>query len=444
MRRRALFAGGTAALALGLLVTPTTAAAEPAPDPTADAATQAVGARSRLVVADAAAGSVHVYAIPSHRRLVTLTGRTFADHAGLLPLRDGRVLFVDEANRELVALQVSGTPRVVGTAPLPEGEVTHLAADDSGHHAVVAAAGEHDHEEAGAQEEEEGHGTLTVVDLRTYRPSTVEIHTGHPGVVISGDTVVHRNDADNRFETFPITAIIAGAGGHLEPTSTSPIGAHGHGEGHTGGLVLGATDAGLDVARVESGRLSPVRTIAWPATGRAYYVRVSADGRRLATYSSDESSADWPTWRHEAFLVNPVTGRSTTAPLGNGFLFRHGLSDRFAGYALQQPDRDQVSFVNVRPGSAGYGTVASTVTLPKLPGGPVPGTSPWGTQLRRIALEPTGALAYVTGGGTGKISVISPDLGRVVDTITTPTSLDGGGAVTVVTPGRDSVDKVGR
>lgn len=438
MHRGALAAGGAALLALGLLTTPATAMA----DPTPESAQHLLGTQTRLVVADAAAGSVHVYAVPGHRRLATLTGRTFADHAGLLPLRDGRVLFVDEAGHELVALQVSGSPRVVGTAPLPEGEVTHMAADQSGRHVVVAAAEHHDHEEGGA--EEEGHGTLTVVDLHDYRPSTVEIHTAHPGVVVSGDTVVHRNDADNRFETFPISAIIAGAGGHLEPTSTSPIGAHGHGEAQAGDLVVGATDAGLDVARVASGRLSPVRTIAWPATGRAYYVRTSADGRRLITYSSDESGADWPTWRHEAFLVDPATGRSTTAPLGDGFLFRHGLSARFAGYAVQRPDRDQVSFVDVRQGSAGYGTTTATVSLPKLPGGPVPGASPWGTQLRRIALDPSGALAYVTGGGTGKITVISPDLGKVVGTITTPTSLDGGGAVTVVTPGVDNADKVGR
>ncbi|MFI6510422.1 hypothetical protein ACIBCT_22690 [Streptosporangium sp. NPDC050855] len=444
MRLAALSLGTAAVLALGLVpALPATAASS----------------GSRLVVADAAADRLYVYAVPSHRLLATFTGRTFADHTGMLPLKDGRVLFVDEANRQLVALQTSGSPRIVGTAPLPEGEFTHLAADPSGRHAVVAAAEEHDHEEEEASkerqeaakatkaeeaEEEDGHGTLTVVDLRTYGAWTAEIHTGHPGVAFGEGTVVHRNDADNTFETYPIADIVAAGGGEVEPTSTVPIGAGGHGEAYTGGLVLSATNAGLDTARLTGGVLSPVRTVAWPATGRAYYLRVSADGRRLAAYSSDESGDDWQNWRHESFLVDPVTGSSVTAPLGTGFLFRHGLSDRHAGYVMQRPANDIVSFVKVRPGVPGYGTVSSTVTLPRLPGGPVVGTSPWSAQFRRIALQPNGSLAYVTGGGTGKITVISPDLGRVVGTINVPTSLDGGGAVTVVTPGADSVDKIGR
>lgn len=421
MRRSALAAGATAVLALGLLT----------PSASADVS------KPRLVVADAAAGSLYVYSIPTHQKLATVTGRTFADHAGLLPLRDGRVLFVDEAHNELVALQVSGTPRVVGTAPLPAGEVTHIAADESGRYAVVAAAEEHDHE--GTQEEEAGHGLLTVVDLDTYRPSTVEVHTGHPGVAITGGTVVHRNDHDNRLETYPIADILASPGAELEPTSSVPIGAHGHGEATTGGLVLGATDAGLDTARVVNGKLEPVRTVAWPDTGRAFYVRVRGDGSQLATYTSNESGDDWQNWKHSAFLVNPATGQAARSELGTGFLFRHGISDRFAGYVLQQPAKDQVAFVSLRRGQ-----VASRVDLPALPGGPVADQSPWGAQKRRIAIEPSGSLAYVTGGGTGRISVISPDLGRVIGTITTPTKLDGGGALTVVTPGRDDADRIGR
>ncbi|WP_084955679.1 hypothetical protein [Thermoactinospora rubra] len=423
MRRSALSAGAVAVLALAALH------AQPA---SADAGGRFPPA-ARLVVADAAAGSVHVYAVPSNKKLATITGRTFADHAGMLPLRDGRVLFVDEAAGELVALQVGGTPKVVGTARLPEGEPTHIAADETGRYAVVAAAGAHDHEEPA---EEEPHGTLTVVDLTTYRPATIEVDSEHPGVVVSGGTVVHRGDGE--LETFPIAGILANPGAHLEPTSTLATGEHGHGEAaHAGGLVLGATDAGLDTARVVDGRLQPVRTVPWPDSGRAYYVRVT--GEKLVTYTSDESGDDWQNWKHDAFTVVPDSGRTTTAELGTGFLFRHGLSDRYAGYVLHRPGGDQVAFVSVKTGQ-----VTTRVQLPPLPGGPVPGQSPWAAQKRRIALDPSGVLAYVTGGGTGKISVISPDLGKVVGTIATPTSLEGGGAVTVVVPGHDTVDKVGR
>ncbi|WP_067478942.1 hypothetical protein [Actinomadura hibisca] len=433
MRNRALGTAAVSGLTLALLV--------PAP---ASAASQATG--SRLVVADAAAGKVYVYSVPGHRRIATISGRTFADHAGLLPLKDGRVVFVDEAARQLVALQTQGAPRVVGTAPLPEGEVTHLAADPAGRHVVVAAAEEHDHEEGehGEEEPKHGHGTLTAVDLATYRASTGVIHTGHPGVVVGAGTVVHRNDDENTFESYRLSDVLAANGAHITPTGSVPIGAAGHGEAYAGGTVIGATDDGLDTAKLSGGTLAKSRTIAWPSTGRGYYLRLTGDGRLVTTFGSADKAADWTTWRHKAFVADPATGRTRAPALGTGFLFRHSVSDRTAGYVLQRPDADQVSFVNVRPGTAGFGAVTSRVTLPRLPGGPVAGTSPWEGQFRRIAQDPSGALAYVTGGGTGKISVISPDLGRVVSTITTPSTLDGGGALTVVTPGRDDADKVGR
>ncbi|MEU8203667.1 hypothetical protein [Streptosporangium sp. NPDC049046] len=391
---------------------------------------------ARLVVADAAAGSVHVYAIPSNRKLTTISGRRFADHSGMQPLRDGRLLFVDEANHELVALQTRGMPRIVGTAELPEGEATHLAVDESGRYAVVAAAGEHDHEEGEEEHEEEAHGLLTVVDLQNYRSSTIEVDSAHPGIMVSGDTVVHRGDGE--LETYPIADIIANPGAHLEPTSTLPTGANGHGEAsHANGLVLGATDAGLETARVVDGELQRVRTVAWPTPGRASYVRVTRE--KLITYTSDRPGDDWQNWRNDALSVMPETGATTSAALGNGFMFRHALSDRYAGYVLHQLAADQVYFTNVKTGQ-----VTTQVRLPSLPGGPAVGQSPWEAQMRRITLDPFGALAYVTGGGTGKISVISPDLGRVVGTITTPTSLNGGGALTVVVPGQDIPDRIGR
>ncbi|GIH75046.1 hypothetical protein [Planobispora longispora] len=426
----------------------TEAARAASPGATDQAYDTRTGTGSRLVVADPAASQVHIYAIPSHRRAATITGRTPSSHAGMLSLRDGRVLFVDETHHELVALQVTGVPRIVGAVPLPEGEVTHIAVDPANRYAVVAAAEEHDHEEESQETgEEEGHGILTLVDLRTYAPSSVEVHSGHPGVMLGGEplTVLHRNDADNTLETFPVSAILAGAGGHLEPSSSVPTGAAGHGEALAGDLAMTATDAGLDTARLRAGSLTPVRTVPWPAeTGRAFYVRLSADGRNLVTYTSNESGDDWQNWLHDAFLVDPATGRSVTTRLGSGFLFRFGLSDRYAGYVLQQPGGDKVSFVDVRPGSSHYGKITANVQLGSLPGGPAVGSSPWGTQGRRIALDPTGALAYVSGGGTGRISVISPDHGRTVGAITTPTRLDGGGALTVVTPGRSDADTVGR
>ncbi|MFI6520327.1 hypothetical protein ACIBF1_32585 [Spirillospora sp. NPDC050679] len=431
MTYRALGAAAAGGLVLGLLA------------PAQASASQTAG--PRLVVADPAAGKVHVYAVPGHRRLATVSGRTFADHAGLLPLKDGRVLFVDEAARQLVALQTQGAPRIVGTAPLPEGEVTHMAADPSGRHVVVAAAEEHDHGEGETGEEEEhGHGTLTAVDLETYRASTGVVHTAHPGVVVGEGVVVHRNDDAKTFESYRLSDILAADGGHVAPTSSVPTGAAGHGEAYARGTVIGATDAGLDTAKLSGTTLTKTRTIAWPSTGRGYYLRLTGDGRLVTTYASADSAPAWETWRHEAFVTDPVTGQGRTAALGTGFLFRHSVSDRTAAYVVQRPANDEVSFVNVRPGTRGFGTVTSRVTLPRLPGGPVAGSSPWEGQFRRIAQDPSGALAYVTGGGTGTISVISPDRGRVVSTITAPTPLDGGGALTVVTPGRDDADKVGR
>nr|BFE85330.1 hypothetical protein GCM10020093_079310 [Planobispora longispora] len=389
----------------------TEAARAASPGATDQAYDTRTGTGSRLVVADPAASQVHIYAIPSHRRAATITGRTPSSHAGMLSLRDGRVLFVDETHHELVALQVTGVPGSSARSRCPRGGHAHRRRPGQPLRRRGRGRGARPRGGVPGDRRGGGHGILTLVDLRTYAPSSVEVHSGHPGVMLGGEplTVLHRNDADNTLETFPVSAILAGAGGHLEPSSSVPTGAAGHGEALAGDLAMTATDAGLDTARLRAGSLTPVRTVPWPAeTGRAFYVRLSADGRNLVTYTSNESGDDWQNWLHDAFLVDPATGRSVTTRLGSGFLFRFGLSDRYAGYVLQQPGGDKVSFVDVRPGSSHYGKITANVQLGSLPGGPAVGSSPWGTQGRRIALDPTGALAYVSGGGTGRISVISP------------------------------------
>ncbi|MCP3799710.1 hypothetical protein NLX83_10615 [Allokutzneria sp. A3M-2-11 16] len=399
---------------------------------------QAAPSPARLLVADPAASAVYVLDARTGRVTGTLSGRKLNDHAGTVVLADGRVLFVDDAAKQLVVVNVAGAePRVVGTAPV-EGEVSHFAVDAAGRFAVVAGSEGHEHRA-------EGHATLTAVDLTTFKSGHGVVHSGEPGVLVDGGTVLHRNDAPAQLESYRLGDVLKAGGAHLTAAATKAIGEHGHGEAFSPKhrRAITATERGVDLTEVtRAGDFGAQRVAAWGGPGRGFYLRLHDDADTAVTYVRDTSDPDWTKWTEHAFLLDVRTGRTTRTPLGSGYVFRFGLSDELAGYVVHGAARDELALVDVS--GRGFGDLTRRVDLGVLPGGPQGGKDPFAAQTRKIALDDAGRTAFLTAGGQGRVDIVDTAAGRITRSLAVPTPLDRGGAIAVWEPGVSHADTVGR
>lgn len=409
-------------------------------------AANATTSGTRVLVADQHAATVHVLDPVTGRVTGSVADRVLNDHAGVVTLPDGRAIFVDDRSHSLVALQLSGTPKVIGSAPV-DGEVAHLTVDPTGSYAVITTAEHHEHEEPAAPHEEGAH--LIVVDLKTWQTKEVPVAAGEPGVLIDAatDSVLLRNDEPAAVQAFPRRALLAHTGTEpLAPARTAEIGAHGHGEAFSARhrVVTVATERGFDLLPVRAdGSFGTARTVPWDISGRtggrAFYVRLGDDGGTVASYVRDDRAADWTQWTEDAYLVNAATGAAHRVPLGTGYLYRFGLSDTLAGYLVQGGRSDELVLVDLRTAK-----VTGRLDLGTLPGGPQGGTDPFAAQGRRVALTDNGGTAFVTAGGQGRVDVVDTATKRLCGALKLPTALSGGGSIAVWEPGVRHADLVGR
>ncbi|GAA3995786.1 hypothetical protein GCM10022247_14640 [Allokutzneria multivorans] len=406
---------------------------------------QAAPGPARLLVADPAASTVHVLDARTGRITGSLPGRKLNDHAGTVVLADGRVLFVDDAAKQLVVVNVAGAePRIVGTAPV-EGEVSHFAVDATARFAVVAGSEGHEHETA--REEHAGHATLTAVDLTTFKSGHGVVHSGEPGVLVDGGTVLHRNDAPAQLESYRLTDVVKANGEHLTAAAKQAIGEHGHGEAFSPKhrRAITATERGVDLTEVtRQGGFGDQRVAAWGGPGRGFYLRLHDDADTAVTYVRDNADPDWTKWTEHAYLLDVRSGKTTRTSLGSGYVFRFGLSDELAGYVVHGAARDELALVDVNARNGGFGGLTRRVDLGVLPGGPQAGKDPFTAQTRKIALDDRGATAYLTAGGQGRVDVVDTAAGRVTRSLAVPTALDRGGAIAIWEPGVSHADTVGR
>jgi hypothetical protein len=391
----------------------------------------------QLIVADPAAAAIYIYSTPGHELIGTLEETTLNDHAGFLVLPDQRLLYVDSVSNELVAVQLNAQngPAVVGRVPVPAG-VSHFAVDPSATYAVVGSASEH--------------APLNLVDLRSYTIRPIDVEAGEAGVMIGSDplTLFHRNDVLSQVESYPIDAIVTGS---TTPTGVVPTGAFGHGEAisHSLGKLVMATDDGLDIVAIDGDRLAYETTLPWEASGReggrAYFMRLTADGSTAVSYIADRGETDpWGEWKNDLYLADLVTHEVTRVELGNGIVYRFGLANDSAIFFTQHPDGDRALIVDLKPGSATYGEIVSTIPLPALSAAPGPDDDPWTSESRIATISPDGSLGYISAGGDGQILVIDIATGEIVDTIATPSSLHRGGYILATQPGASFADTIGR
>lgn len=390
-----------------------------------------------LFVADPAAQALYAYALPDLALTATLDGVAMNTHAGFLPLPDGRLLLIDDAADDLLAVRrTADALEVVGRVDVPE-DVTHLAVDPGLTYAIVGAVSDT--------------AALTLVDLTAYTATSLPVEAGEAGVMIGDDplTVYHRNDAALQVEAYPVNAFLAG---DTTPSSAVPTGAFGHGEAidHARGRLYLATDDGVDVVGVSADGLQYETTWPWAASGReggrAYFARLTPDGSHFITYIANRAGEEtaWGEWSNDLYLVDLETDAVTRSELAPGVVFRFALADNLALFFALTPAGDQAILVDADPASATFGQTLTTIPLAPLSNGPQAGQSPWEAESRIAALTPDGATGFVSHGGDGVISVIDTQAGVVSQQLAVPTSLAGGGYMIAVDDDMPFVDTVAR
>lgn len=404
----------------------------------AQEATPAATAPGHLVVADYAASVLYIYSLPDLQLTAELTGISVLEHSGFLMLPDGRLLFVDRVSNELVALQVDAPdgPEIVGRIAVP-GSVSHIAADPAASYAIVGSS--------------DPNAPLTLVDLSSFTSRTITVTAGEAGVMLGGDPLAlfHRNDVLQQVESYPLDLLQTGS---TTPTGIVDTGAFGHGEAidHERGRIYVATDDGLDVVDIVEDGLAYHATLPWDASGRtggrAYFVRVGADGDHLYSYMADRAAEEsaWDTWSNDAYIADLETETIARVELGPGLVYRFALSDTIGLFFNIHPDGDNAILLDTDPTSPTFATVIARIPLDPLTGAAAVGESPWEAESRIAAITPDGSLGFISHGGDGVISVIDTASQSISATIAVPTSLSGGGYMIAIGPEMSFADTVAR
>jgi hypothetical protein len=373
-----------------------------------------------LAVADPLAETLLVYSLPAADLVAQLDGVIVNAHAGFLPLPDGRLIFLDDLGKRLMTIEVHGDHLDVHEASIPGTSYSHIAIDSD--HAHYAAVGSDDPA-----------SPITLVNLETWETTPVPVaEPGEVGVFLTHDFLFHRNDTLNQIEAYALETILAGT---VQILSTVQIGAGGHGESISmaGDTLYTATDDGIDVVAWDGTALTFLTTYAWDSAdrsgGRGYFQRLSLDGSMVVSYTADRSApeTEWATWTNDALLVDINDGVTTRIELGDGYVYRFGLSTDTALFYRIGGDGDEAIVLNL-----GTASVDQRIPLEPMSNGPAEGEDIYAAgQYRAVTMTTDGALGFITQGGDGTVVVIDVAAGSIVGTFDTGTPLNEGGYLAV-------------
>jgi hypothetical protein len=420
----------------------------------APALSQSNAEQARLLVADVAAGVLHVYDAADARLLTTIADLQIAAHAGVIALSDGRVLVPDDRNKQLLVLRISGdaAPIIERRVPMPIPLPTRYAwaaVDPS--EAIFAATG---------LDSDESVKILTLVDLKSYSAKQFRVDTGSAdaelNLALGGnpDPVIILHMAE-KVESYRVSDLFSPEAkingildGTVKPTSTVSVGKGGHSNSYSKptNTFTASTLRGFELATLDgNGALTGHKVLSWEANGRGggrnARQRLTRDGRYVfGPLNASIPPAQWADAEVDLHWVELPTGTTSRAPLARGAVGRGGVSGRLAVYASIHPDGDIANLVDLNPASPSFRTVVARVALPKLANGPVAGQPTTGRESRHSAISPDGRLAFVTQGGEARVHVIDTAAKAIVRTIDTPTPLKGGGYIVAVQPGVSSAD----
>lgn len=398
----------------------------------------AIERRSLLAVADPVHEQLFVYALPDLTPVGEVSNIVVHTHAGFLPLPNGELLFVDEGGSRLVSVGMGDSAlEITNEAPVT-GTVSHIAIDPEFAHYVAVGS-------------DDPASPIALIDLETWEPIAVAIpNTGEVGLMMTPDTLFHRNDVLNRIEAYPIANLKKG---DIEPVSTVEIGAGGHGESidGAGNLLYCATEDGIDVAEWDGSKLTYATTHSWSddgsVSGRGYFQRLTFDGRHIVSYISDRSAdeTDWTEWTNSAMVVDTASGAVLRPVIGDGYVYRFGLAEGLALFSVMGAAGDEAVLLDLDPASDTFGTMVQRIPLAPMSGGPRPDEPIYEiNQYRAVTVSPDGTLGFVTHGGDGVITVLDPGTGDITGSIETPTDLDGGGYLCVFGTPESFTDTIAR
>lgn len=444
--RRALLSGalGAACLtALPVLQDEGQAASTPVPSTPVASGTDAY-----LFVADAAAESVALYSIPGFELAGQLEGITFGIHGGALQLPDGRLVFADVGNSEIVALGVdeSGAPAIIQrTAAMLGGNIS-WASTDPGLTYLVAGSLIGDHEE------QENTQYINVVDLATFDSVALEFAMNEPEEItpwLTGDPLHLQVATGGEIASYLLADLLDG---RQEPLATVPVDLESHG-GATDAergriLYVAGPGTGFEVLDVRDGAAEYLTQIPWDldglSGGRNARPRVIPSGTHI--FGVMTPGLDDPALWAETMVSNHITDLETLearrVPIDVGTIgYRWGVSDRYALWAGYNADGARAYLLDADPGSATFGEVVATIPVAMPTNAAQPQEDFEGSEFYMMtAITPDSTYGFITISGDGLIQVLDLEAREVVAEITTPFPLAGGGFSTVIQPGLSPAD----
>ena len=396
----------------------------------------------RLVVADPTAKRLYVFALGTWELVADFEDVEVNDHAGFLALDDGRLVFHDSAAGKLRIASIAGLEEPsLGDAVEVRGQVAHLATDPDQRYLSASAA-----LESGE------HGAFTLVSIDDLLTNEVMLPAGEPGIALGGDPLMlfHRNDSPAQFEMYPIVDLLEGS---LSATDTVAIGTGPHGEviAHSRGKIVSAADDGVNIVPFTASGFGEVVKVPYDidgrSGGRAFYARLSGDGRYLYSYlreSGPEGTA-WGEWRNDAYIVDLKDDTARRMKVGDGLVYRLGACDTLAAFTQYHPDGDYVHLLDADSDSNSFQQFVAKVPLEAMSQTPEPDADVWSSvAFRSTAMSTDCRYAFVTHGGDGRVSVVDTTAQKVVHTLEVPTSLDYGGYLVSVQSGVAQVDTIAR
>jgi len=354
-------AGASAALAHGVH-----AQATPQASPVASPVSGGDG--RFLFVGDRSQDSVSVYAIPGFALAGTLDGVTFGTHAGSLLLPDGRFVFADTTNNEIVALTVDaeGVPAIS----------QRVAAELGGGVAWMAASPTLGHVAIGSLQDSEVSQFLNIVDLATFENTSLEFELNEPEELTAwllNDPLNVYVAVGGQIKSYLFDDLVAG---ETEPLNTVEVelGSHGGATDAANARIFYTTapGTGFEVLDVQNGPAEYLTQIPWDVDGftggRNARPRVSADGEHI--FGLLTPGLDDPTLWAETMVMNHVTNTVDLTAVrlevgtGNfGYRWGWGMSDRYAIWAGYDADGGTVYLIDADASSATFGTVTATMPI---------------------------------------------------------------------------------
>jgi len=398
---------------------------------------QAPSGAGRLLVADPMAEVVYLYDLPGYTKVAEFANTKLSTHLGAMALPDGRTVFVDDKNGEVVVLDsLANPPSVLARAKAPSPAIWG-AVDPGLTHFVYSSNPNAEHV-----------APAVLLDLKSYKATEFRIPMKGEGelhVALGGSPLTLYAGTPGELRSYLVSEALKG---NTTPAAISEInpGSHGAVITHTAPNRLLISDlASFDVVEYAGTVLKASRGLAWDAEGRNGgrngRPRLSQDGNYVyGSLAATVPAEQWQTRQNDLHIVDLKAEKVRRVALAPGIVGRFQLSGPYALFYNIHPDGDNALLLDTNPASSSFQQVIARVPLAKLTNAPVAGENATGKEARGGAITRDGKLAFVSHGGDGKVSVIDTSQKAVTSTISTPTQLKGGGYLLAIQKGAQLVD----